>query len=69
MDAKTAYDNWVKSHLVNMRVYTNEEMFELGYNTNQTMVNAMIVIVEEQDKEIKKLTSEIKKLKKEKKND
>lgn len=32
MDAKEAYAEWQKQFKVNMMVYTNEQMFEIGYN-------------------------------------
>jgi len=64
MDAKTAYKNWKDSHKVNMRVYTDQEMFELGFDTCQTMIKAMATIIDEMEKDAKKMMAEIKKLKK-----
>ena len=64
MDAKTAYKNWKDSHKVNMRVYTDQEMFELGFDTCQTMTKAMATIIDEMEKDAKKMMAEIKKLKK-----
>ena len=50
MTAQEAYEKWNRQHTVNLRVYTNEQMFELGYNMR--------------DEEIDELKAEIKKLKK-----
>jgi hypothetical protein len=50
MTAQEAYEIWNKQHTINLRVYTNEQMFELGYNMR--------------DEEIAQLKAEIKKLSK-----
>jgi len=45
-------------------VYTDQEMFELGFDTCQTMIKAMASIIDEMEKDAKKMMAEIKKLKK-----
>lgn len=32
MDGKQAYKLWKDAHKVNLRVYTDEQMFEIGFN-------------------------------------
>ena len=64
MDAKSAYESWKKSHLVNLRVYTDEQMFEIGFNTCQLIIQEMSKVIMEMEKDAKKMTAEIKKLKK-----
>jgi len=64
MDAQSAYKHWKDSHKVNLRVYTDEQMFELGFNTCQTIIKEMSTIIEEMEKDAKKMMAEIKKLKK-----
>ena len=64
MDAKSAYDSWKKSHLVNMRVYSDEQMFEIGFNTCQLIIKEMSKVIFEMEADAKKMTAEIKKLKK-----
>ena len=63
MNAKQAYDSWKTTQLVSMRVYTDQEMFELGFKTAQTIINEMTAVIVDMEKEAKKMKNEIKKLK------
>ena len=63
MNAKQAYDSWKAMQKVSMRVYTDVEMFELGFNTAQTIIDEMTAVILEMDKDAKKMKTEIKKLK------
>jgi ribosomal protein S1 len=63
MNAKQAYDSWKSMQKVSMRVYTDVEMFELGFNTAQTIIDEMTAVILEMDKDAKKMKTEIKKLK------
>ena len=56
MTAQEAYEIWNKQHTINLRVYTNEQMFELGYNMREFEIEALKA-------EIKKLTKKPKELK------
>lgn len=53
LDAKEAYCQWRDSHKINLRVYTDEEMFVLGYNQSQALVRELASLVEELDLELK----------------
>lgn len=63
MNAKQAYDSWKSTQKVSMQVYTDVEMFALGFNTAQTTIDEMNLIILEMDKDAKKMKTEIKKLK------
>jgi len=63
MNAKQAYDSWKSTQLVSMRVYTDAEMFELGFNTARTIIDEMTAVIVEMEKDAKKMKTEIKKLK------
>jgi formate dehydrogenase assembly factor FdhD len=63
MNAKQAYDSWKSTQKVSMQVYTDVEMFALGFNTAQTIINEMNTVILEMDKDAKKMKTEIKKLK------
>jgi len=52
--AQVAYKKWKDSHLVNMRVYTDEQMFELGYNARSDEIEELLKEVEQKQKKVKK---------------
>ena len=62
-DAQRAYEDWKDAQLVSMMVYTDEQMFGLGYDTAQEVVQELSSIILALEKEAKKLRAEIKKLK------
>jgi SMC interacting uncharacterized protein involved in chromosome segregation len=51
----THYEQWQKTHKINLRVYTDEQMFELGYNWRDEEVEQLMTKIEKMEKEIKKL--------------
>ena len=63
MDAKQAYDSWKSMQKVSMQVYTDYQMFELGFNTASRIIEAMNKVIEDMEKDTKKMKAEIKKLK------
>jgi hypothetical protein len=63
MNAKQAYESWKSTQLVSMRVYTDVEMFELGFNTARTIIDEMTAVIVDMEKDAKKMKNEIKKLK------
>lgn len=44
--AAEAYENWKASHKVNMRVYSDEEMFCVGYNMRNELLEEMAELIE-----------------------
>lgn len=63
MNAKQAYDSWKSMQKVSMRVYTDYEMFELGFDTATKIMEEMNKVIVDMEKEAKKMKTEIKKLK------
>jgi hypothetical protein len=47
MTPQEMYKNWKLSHKINMRVYTDEEMFVKGYEARQEQVDSLIQLVED----------------------
>jgi len=47
MDAKEAYLEWRKQFKVNMMVYTDEQMFELGYNYRNDYIEELERLVKD----------------------
>jgi uncharacterized protein YpuA (DUF1002 family) len=64
--AQQAFKKWQDSHKVNLRVYTDEQMFELGYNMREDEIEQLLMKIEKMEKDYKKLHRDITKLKKEK---
>ena len=64
MNAETAYSNWKKSHKVSLQVYTDQQLFELGFNAAQSVINEMEHLIKDMERETQKLKAEIKKLRK-----
>jgi hypothetical protein len=65
MTPQDMYKAWKQSHKINMRVYTDEEMYVMGYESRNAEVMELISIVEELSKRLE----ESKPKKKVKKND
>ena len=63
-NAQQAYEAWQKAQKVSMMVYTNEQMFELGYNLAQEIIAELADTIMAMEKDAKKMNSEIQKLKK-----
>ena len=47
MSAKQAYKDWQNQFKVNMMVYTNEQMFEIGYAVRDEYVKELESLVKE----------------------
>ena len=56
MTPQELYKNWKASHKINMRVYTDEEMYVMGYKARDAEVDGLINLVEELSTRIKELT-------------
>ena len=47
MTPQEIYKEWKDSHKINMRVYTDEEMFVKGYEARNEQVDSLIQLVED----------------------
>ena len=62
--AHEAYQHWIKAKKVNLQVFTDEQMFTLGFEAAKTIMNEMEHVIKEMERETQKLKAEIKKLRK-----
>lgn len=62
--ARIAYQSWKLRHKVDMQVRTDEQMFIIGFEEAQEVIKEMADIIFAQEKEMKKMETENKKLKK-----
>ena len=62
--AEQAYHHWQKTLKVSMQVFTDQQVFELGYNAALSVINEMEKVIKEMDRENQKMAAEIKKLRK-----
>ena len=46
MTPQEQYKLWKDSHKINMRVYTDEDMFKIGYEFRDAEVNDLIDVIE-----------------------
>ena len=60
MNAKQAYQDWQNTHKINLRVYTDEEMFALGFNAAQKLLEDMTSLLEETHAKLKKAENAVK---------
>ena len=58
LDAKKAFKEWQNLHKINLRVYTDEQMFEIGFNYSQALIKELANLVDELDLTIKGLKNE-----------
>lgn len=58
LDAKKAFKDWQDLHKINLRVYTDEQMFEIGFNYSQALIKELASLVDEMDLKIKELKNE-----------
>jgi len=63
-EAQRAYNNWKALQKVSMMVHTNEQMFEIGFNIAQDLIQELSTIILAMEKDAKKMNTEIQKLKK-----
>lgn len=68
MKAQKLYKQWKDSHKINMAVYTDEQMFVMGYNARQSEFDGLIDLIVELESKIKELSEKTTK-KKVKKDD
>ena len=47
MTGQEKYKEWKASHKVNMRVYTDEDMFVMGFDSRNEQVDALLQLVED----------------------
>mgnify|MGYP003353000268 CR=1 FL=1 len=64
MTAQEMYKNWKLSHKVNMRVYSDEDLFVLGYESRNDQVDALIQLVDDLSARLAELTQKPKEKKK-----
>lgn len=62
--AQQAYEDWLSSQKVSMMVYTDAQMFEMGFDTATQIMDDMANVILAMEKDAKKMEAEIKKLKK-----
>ena len=62
--ATEAYDQWRKAMKVTLQVYTDQQLFEIGFNAARTIISEMEHVINDMEREHKKMAAEIKKLRK-----
>jgi len=62
--ARIAYQTWKGQHKIDMQVRSDEQMFIIGFEHAQDVIKEMADIIFDQEKEMKRLDTEVKKLKK-----
>lgn len=62
--AEQAYHHWQKTLKVSMQVFTDQQIFELGYNAALSVINEMENVIKDINRENQKMAAEIKKLRK-----
>ena len=53
--AEKAYKDWKDAHKINLRVYTDEQMFGIGYHWRDDEIEQLLTKIEKMDKAAKKL--------------
>ena len=54
MTAQEAFQEWKRQHKINLRVYTDEQMFEIGYNFRNEEFDQLLALLLIQEKKGKK---------------
>jgi hypothetical protein len=62
-DAQQAYEDWKETHKISLMVYTDQQMFEIGFNVAQELIKELSTTILAMEKDAKKMNAEIKKLK------
>jgi len=62
--AEQAFHHWQKTLKVSMQVFTDQQIFELGFNAALSIINEMEKVIKDMDRENQKMAAEIKKLRK-----
>ena len=47
MTPQELFKNWKASHKINMRVYSDEDMFVMGYEARNQQVESLIQLIDE----------------------
>jgi hypothetical protein len=63
-DAQKAYEDWKQTHKVSLMVYTDQQMFEIGFNAAQELIKELSTTILAMEKDAKKINAEIQKFKK-----
>jgi tetrahydromethanopterin S-methyltransferase subunit B len=56
MTGQEKYKEWKLSHKVNMRVYTDEDMFVMGFDSRNEQVDELVQLVDDLSKRLAELT-------------
>jgi hypothetical protein len=62
--ARAAYKIWKNQHKVNMQVYTDEQMFVIGFEEAQDVIKELSDLILDMEKEMKRMNEQNLKLKK-----
>jgi soluble cytochrome b562 len=62
--ANEAYEHWRKTMKVTMQVFTDQQLFEIGFNAARTIISEMEHVINEKERDHKKMAAEIKKFRK-----
>ena len=57
----TPYEEWKKSHKLDLQVYTDEQMFNIGYHTRDEEVGQLRESIEKLEKDYRKMYTKLKK--------
>jgi len=58
--AEKAYKDWKDAHKINLRVYTDDQMFAIGYHWRDDEIEQLMTKIEKMDKAAKKLRAAVK---------
>jgi len=53
--AEKAYKDWKEAHKINLRVYSDDQMFAIGYHWRDDEIEQLMTKIEKMDKAAKKL--------------
>jgi len=53
--AEKAYKDWKDAHKINLRVYTDDQMFAIGYHWRDDEIEQLMTKIEKMEKAAKKL--------------
>jgi hypothetical protein len=62
--AEQAYHHWQKTMKVNLQVFTDQQLFELGFNSSQSVIHELEKVIKDLDRENHKLKTDLKKSRK-----
>jgi hypothetical protein len=53
--AEKAFKDWKEAHKINLRVYSDDQMFAIGYHWRDDEIEQLMTKIEKMDKAAKKL--------------